>query len=290
MGTLENIKGVCQMIEKTYDDNKKHVHVISFGAGTQSTAMLLMALKGEIQGVIPDYIIFADTGWEPKEVYEWLEKVNNHIKKYYNREITITNNRNIFNDTINGDKYGKKFANMPLFTVHSEGKKGMARRQCTNQYKIIPVNKKIRDLLGYRPRQQVREIVHVWKGISTDEIGRVKPSKERWISAEHPLVDYMDMSRTDCIKYVENEGIGTPPKSACIGCPYRDDKSWIYIKENDPEGFQSAILLDEAVRDSMKFGKAYLHRKRIPLKDVVFTEQLEADDLFINECEGMCGV
>lgn len=36
------------MIKKEYDDDKKHIHVLSYGGGTQSTALLLMALKGEI--------------------------------------------------------------------------------------------------------------------------------------------------------------------------------------------------------------------------------------------------
>ncbi|WNV81644.1 hypothetical protein RUL31_10515 [Bacillus atrophaeus] len=47
------------MIKHQYDDGKKHIYVLSYGGGTQSTALLLMALKGEINGVIPDYIIFS---------------------------------------------------------------------------------------------------------------------------------------------------------------------------------------------------------------------------------------
>lgn len=74
------------MIKQQYDDGKKHIHVLSYGGGTQSTALLLMALKGEINGVIPDYIIFSDTGWEPKHVYNWIEKINKHIKATYGRK------------------------------------------------------------------------------------------------------------------------------------------------------------------------------------------------------------
>ncbi|MEK4688077.1 phosphoadenosine phosphosulfate reductase family protein [Bacillus sp. FSL M8-0256] len=62
------------MIKQHYDDGKKHIHVLSYGGGTQSTALLLMALKGEINGVIPDYIIFSDTGWEPQHVYNWVNE------------------------------------------------------------------------------------------------------------------------------------------------------------------------------------------------------------------------
>jgi len=45
--------------------------VISLGAGVQSTTMALMAAHGEI-APMPDCAIFADTGWEPRAVYEHL--------------------------------------------------------------------------------------------------------------------------------------------------------------------------------------------------------------------------
>jgi hypothetical protein len=44
----------------------------SLGAGVQSTTMALMAVHGEI-GPMPDCAIFADTGWEPRAVYDHLE-------------------------------------------------------------------------------------------------------------------------------------------------------------------------------------------------------------------------
>ena len=47
-------------------------NIISLGAGVQSSVMALMAAKGEITPM-PDCAIFADTGWEPKRVYEWLD-------------------------------------------------------------------------------------------------------------------------------------------------------------------------------------------------------------------------
>ena len=48
--------------------------ILSLGAGVQSTTLLLMSCKGELPKL--DCAIFADTGWEPKAVYEhfdWLK-------------------------------------------------------------------------------------------------------------------------------------------------------------------------------------------------------------------------
>lgn len=280
-------------ILKEYDDDKKHIHVLSYGGGTQSTALLLMALKGEINGVIPDYVIFADTGWEPRRIYDWIKKVNDYIKTNFGKEIIITQKRNLRDDVLTKDN-GKptKHLVIPAFMKHPDGKIGMGRRLCTADYKIEPIKKEVRSLLGYEPRKRVREIVHMWKGISTDEINRVKPMRDKWIIAEHPLIDIVDIDRTECIKYVENEGLGTPEKSSCIGCPYHDQKSWYDMKMNDPESWEDAVMIDEKLRDGVLKNENYLHPTCVPLKDLDFSGFLDMDsfDSFGNECEGMCGV
>ena len=44
--------------------------VLSLGAGVQSTALLLMSIRGDVERF--DCAIFADTGWESAAVYEHL--------------------------------------------------------------------------------------------------------------------------------------------------------------------------------------------------------------------------
>jgi 3'-phosphoadenosine 5'-phosphosulfate sulfotransferase (PAPS reductase)/FAD synthetase len=52
---------------------KPLLRVLSLGAGVQSTTLALMAAAGEIEA--PDCAIFADTGWEPKAVYQHLDRL-----------------------------------------------------------------------------------------------------------------------------------------------------------------------------------------------------------------------
>ncbi len=113
------------MIATNYDDPKRHIHVLSYGGGTQSTALLIMSLKGEINGVIPDYVIFSDTGWEGERTYSWVHKVNEYIKKKFGKEIMITNNGSIRLDILNNSRFGS----LPFFTKNQNGKIGMLRRQ-----------------------------------------------------------------------------------------------------------------------------------------------------------------
>lgn len=279
------------MIQKEYSDGKKHVHVLSYGGGTQSTALLLLSLEGKINGVIPDFIIFSDTGWEPQYVYDWVLKINKYIKDKYGKEIIFTSNGNIRDDIVKSAKDGKRLASVPFFIKNKNGEIGMARRQCTSEYKILPINREIRKLLGYKPKERVKEIVHLWKGISTDEIQRVKPSRVNWQKAEHPLVDILNMDRSACIAYVERLGLGTPSKSSCIGCPFHDDEMWREMKLHNRKEFEDAVKIDKLVRNLPQFkGKAYLHRSGKPLDEVDFQENQMDIDMFLNECEGMCGI
>lgn len=280
------------MIKQYYDDNKKHIHVLSFGGGTQSIALLLMALNGEVNRVIPDFIIFSDTGNEPKHVIEQVERVNQYIKEKYKKEIIITGNGNIYDDLMRATETGERVSSLPFHTINRETYlEGIGRRQCTNDYKIEPVKKKIRELLGYKPRQRVKEMVHMWKGISTDEIQRVKPIKDNWITAEHPLVDVVNVDRSRCITYVERELGFTPKKSACIICPFHDNATWLEIKKDDPEGFEAACKLDEKIRNGLAYkDELFLHKSRKPLKEVDLNENQLDIDYFLNECEGFCGI
>ncbi|MFE6031627.1 hypothetical protein ACFQ6A_39325, partial [Streptomyces niveus] len=50
---------------------------ISLGAGIQSSTMLALSAEGTIPRV--DYAIFADTGWEPKAVYDHLDRLEKEI-------------------------------------------------------------------------------------------------------------------------------------------------------------------------------------------------------------------
>ena len=48
------------------------LRALSLGAGVQPTTLDLMAAHGAV-GPMPDCAIFADTGWEPRAVYEHLD-------------------------------------------------------------------------------------------------------------------------------------------------------------------------------------------------------------------------
>lgn len=287
------------------------LRIISLGAGVQSSAMALMAAHGEITPM-PDCAIFADTQWEPKAVYEhlnWLTSGN--VLPFPVYRVTAGNLREAILSRSNTT--GGRFAAVPWFikTVKpaqsripiygdegevegwrllekDEIEEGMGRRQCTKEYKIRPVQKKVVDLLNGRPKGGAE----VWVGISTDEAVRMKPSKVRYIINRWPLIERR-FSRNDCLRWLERRGYPEPPKSSCVGCPFHNDGQWRQLRDSSPDEWQDAIKIDKAIRLQTGFkGEQYMHRSLKPLGEVDLSTPEDHGQLnfFNNECEGMCGV
>lgn len=174
---------------------------------------------------------------------------------------------------------------------------GIGRRQCTTNYKIRPIRRKIRELLGLRPRHRVPAgtTVEVWLGISTDEFRRTRPSRDRWIRNRYPLIE-AGMSRWDCLAWWSARYDRRLERSACVACPYQSRQRWVETMRRWPELFAEAVEIDANMRRGLAFAKEpYLHPRRIPLAEAVRLDQAEMDtalerDGFVNECEGHCGV
>ena len=268
------------------------MNIISLGAGVQSSTMALMAAHGEITPM-PDAAIFADTQAEPKAVYEWLDRLEKLLPFTVYR-VTAGNLKREILEAMSGGAQ-RMDARPPFFTLSG----GMLRRQCTQDYKLLPIQKKVRELIGlkFRQRGPKSPIVSQWIGISTDEIHRVKDSRFSYVEHRWPLIEEK-MSRGDCVSWLKHHGFSTPVKSACTFCPYHNESLWRDMKLNDPESFADAVAVDEAIRPGMagprrpKHDQWFVHASRKPLADVDFRTAEEAGQLnmFINECEGMCGV
>jgi hypothetical protein len=263
------------------------VTVLSLGAGVQSTTMLLMACHGLIER--PDYVIFADTGWEPEPVYDHLEWLEKEAAKH-GLEITTVRNGNIKEDVKQHVDTGERAASLPYHLKADDGSEGFNGRQCTSEYKIQPIRKDIRKQLGYEPRQKIREKVIMMKGISLDEYQRMSISNVKWIEHSYPLID-QNMDRQSCYVWLEKNGYSIPPKSSCIGCPFHNNELWRDMKRNDPQSWEDAVQFDKKIRHQPKLrSEAYLHRDRVPLDQVDLNENQTELDLFNNECGGYCGV
>ena len=256
---------------------------ISLGAGVQSTALLCLAEKGFLKGV--KGAIFADTGGEPEAVYEWLDFLKETIKKTPIHTVQ-SDKGNLHEYAVQG-----KHNPVPLFGYHKDTKKSfMGRRSCTFLFKILPVQKKIRDLEGIAKYQrQEKKAIQVALGISTDEEFRAKPSRTPWIENIHPLIK-KGMSRQDCLNFVRKTLNRTPPRSACVFCPYLKDIEFKQVKSNSRD-WERACTFDENSRHQTIDKVQYVHRQRKPLRDIDLKGNDSQITGFIASCdEAYCGV
>lgn len=269
------------------------IHIISLGAGVQSSTMALMAACGEITPM-PVAAIFADTQAEPKSVYTWLDWMEKQLP-FPVRRVTAGN---LESDTlrIRERKDKKGFWNpsgIPHYSVNRDGSAGHGPRQCTHDFKLTPLAR------GQRAEMKALGAKHcfVWIGISTDEAMRVKPSRVRYSTHRWPLIE-ADMNRRACLAWMKAHGFPVPPRSACVFCPYHSDREWKRLKEQEPVEFARAVQFEKSyqeakARNSLRLGFVpFLHASRKPLSEVDFSTEEERGQLnmFNNECEGMCGV
>lgn len=258
------------------------MNILSFGAGVQSTTLALMCLNEDYPR--PDHIIFSDTGWETKGTYDYLAEFKGKFKDKI--PFHIVKNGDIYKDNMHPEK---EYIDIPLHTYNSKGKRTILRRQCTMQYKIRPINLKIRELAGLKRYQHGVIPVNLWICLTTDEADRMKPNRVKWIKNRYPLIN-LGYSRILCeadimFKYKEK----IPPKSACVCCPYRSDSYFAQLRRSKSQEWFELLDFESRLNEHKVSDKApvFIHWSMKPLQEAPFKDKGES---FINECDGYCGI
>lgn len=306
----------------------KPIHIISDGGGVQSSFLKDIASKDAFE-VRPTVAIFADTMWEPESVYRWME-IQRLSSKIPMVSVSAGNLGDASLKTGVSKKTGKPYIKglIPAFVANQDGTKGILGRSCTFDFKISPVRKEMKSILGdvlskwkkdhkkdlkvlseweravriakrnktFSPLRPSKEwnncqedaAVVQWLGISYDEAGRAKESNIPWIKNRHPLLE-IKASRSHCQK-----GVPGAPRTACKFCPFHNDDEWRRLKQDEPDEFEAAVRFESSLQSAANGnidGIPFLHGSLKPLGVADFSLPSHVQgDLFNNECEGMCGV
>jgi hypothetical protein len=244
------------------------LRLLSLGAGVQSTTLALMTADGTLPKI--DAAIFADTGWEPRRVYQHLDRLRTVLTDA-GIPLHTVGRGNLRADSLDPQH---RYASIPYFVRNPDGTDGMGRRQCTSEYKLAPIGRKVRELLGAAPPDYRRvprgNTAEQWIGFSTDEIHRVSDKDGvSYVTKRYPLLE-LGMSRKDCERWLKARGWADTAKSACIGCPFHGNAQWRDLRDNHPDEWADAVAFDEAIRKGGARGlplngEAFLHRSRVPL-------------------------
>ena len=166
--------------------------------------------------------------------------------------------------------------------------------------KLEPIYKFCRSLIGRRrgQRHNTPPFCEMWIGISADENARrCKPSQEGWVTNRYPLRE-LGLTRADCVTWLWDHYQIVVPKSACVGCPYHDDRYWVDLQQRSPDEFEAACQFDETIRllPGVK-GECFLHSSCIPLRDIDFSRTrserralTRGQSLLFDGGEGVCSL
>ncbi len=190
--------------------------VVSYGLGVDSTALLVGLSK---EGIRPDAILFADTGSEKEETYDYLVTINAWLQSVGFPTVTIVRyvpKRFKWNrySTIEGNCISNR--TLPSLAF---GKKG-----CSLKWKGAPLDSMVNKLFGTAAR--------VYRAIGYDcspaDNKRFAHAQKKTGDGEgqgragddfiYPL-QVWGWNRIDCAREIESVGLPVPPKSSCFFCP-----------------------------------------------------------------------
>lgn len=243
--------------------------VISYGGGVQSTAMIVLAVQGQIPNV--DAALFSNVGDDSEHpetnryvrevMIPWAAERGFPVHELH-RTLRDGTTQTLWQRMMDyqGDKLREP---IPVY-----GWSGAPMsRSCTADHKI--------KVLGKWLKAQVPKTewpIEVCIGISVDEIERAGRGKnEPWEERKYPLLD-LGLRRSDCAAVIRDAGLPVPPKSSCFFCPFHSMQVWGELRRDHPELFEKAALLEDTLnqrRENRGMQPVYLTRKAGRLREVV---------------------
>jgi hypothetical protein len=251
------LHGDCLEVLKTLPAGSVQCCMVSYGGGVNSTAMLV---EMNNRGIVPDYIVFADTGDEWPETDEYLDVMRSWIATVGFPELTI---------------------------VHGELRGHYSISSLSEAEGIIPLrwHKWCMENFKKKPIAQFKRE----HGITVDYIGIAADEAHRAHQRDHkqyPLVEW-GITRRDCERIIEAAGLPIPAKSGCWICPNKGRKSWQRLLDTHPELFARAEELEKVAEGYPEL--TYYNGKTLT---VIRENYQQSDRLFDDDqfpCAGVCG-
>ena len=239
---------------------EEQINIVSFGAGQNSTAMIILMNK---EGIRIDEILFAETDNEMPKTYEFLIE----FKKWCSK-----------ND-LNFVSVKSKLGNLREYYMEKKVIPYRMFRHCTHKFKVVPIMNYIKEKYG------IKQPINMYMGISYEEKKRcMKISGRKQINFIFPLVE-KEIDREGCIKIIKEERLSVPVKSGCYFCPFQSKKEWIKLYQESPNLFKISKEFEENGRAYPKgnlMGNMTLKEFEIALKEQ--KELFPKEDVALIKC------
>lgn len=253
------------------------MRVIAYGGGVQSTALLVMASRGELGQV--DAALFCNVG-DDSEHPDTLTFVRDIAVPYgaaHGIPVHILDRvkRDGTRETLWGRLMREGSRSVPIPVRMSNGAPGT--RSCTVDFKIKVMAKWLKSH-GATADTPATVVI----GISWDEAHRAdRRNVGAYERVEYPLVE-RNLSRWECQRIIADAGLPVPGKSSCFFCPFHCTSAWSRLKRHTPDLFNKSVQLEATLNARLAVlgkDKVYLTRFARPLDQVVNDKQLELLDI-----------
>lgn len=175
-------------------------NIVSYGGGTNSTAMLVGMVNENIR---PDAIIFADTGGEKPETYSYIDYFSKWLEGKGFPAIEIVRYKTKHGEEITLEGYLLRQKTLPPIAF--------GYKSCSEKFKIRPFNKFVK--INF-PDCHIKKFI----GFDSNEKKRVRLSEDPRFTNVYLLVDW-GWNRERCVKEILKAGLCLPGKSSCFFCP-----------------------------------------------------------------------
>lgn len=200
---------------------------VSFGGGTNSAAMLIEMARRE---VIPDLIMFADTGGELPETMQFVADFSEWLVRHGMPPVITVND-------------GRRTLEEEVLEANTLPSLVFGFRSCSDKYKVRPQNRYLKTwqpaLDAWEAGGKVVKLI----GYDAGESHRVKGHDDARFMVSYPLVEW-NWRRKECVDVVASEGFN-PAKSACWFCPASRKGEVLQLAEKHPDLFARAVAMEQ---------------------------------------------
>lgn len=183
--------------------------VLAYGMGVDSTAVLVAFSRA---GIRPDLILFADTGAEKPETYDYLPTIQAFLKAKGMPEVIVVRRAKSRKGYTTLE--GNCLANATLPSL------AFGRKSCSLKWKREPQDKFVNNwapaVAAWKAGAKVIKAIGYDAGAKDARRSAIADDKKYryW----YPLRE-LGWDRDRCLAEIVAEGLPPPPKSACFFCP-----------------------------------------------------------------------